>query len=113
MVSEGDLRDDNAEALDVAITEGLADASDDEEAWRHLTVATGTPSLGFSDYQNTPLGQLSPGSALRAYLAIALSRRSVDLFLLDEPLIIWIYRVSYGSSELYCKRENNNYGFAR
>eukprot|EP00056_Hartaetosiga_gracilis_P000477 m.38552 g.38552 ORF g.38552 m.38552 type:complete len:616 (+) comp10223_c0_seq1:252-2099(+) len=74
------------EAMDAAMMEGLEFAVDDEEAWQRLHgVAKETLLWNLSQYDNTPLGKLSPGSALRAYLAVALHRTDVRLLLLDEP----------------------------
>lgn len=64
----------------------LDGALEDVEAWRSLSVAThGTLGWGTAGYSTTSIAQLSPGSAMRAYLAVALRRRDVRLLLLDEP----------------------------
>lgn len=73
------------EALDfVAAGTGDDGALEDVEAWRRLSLVA-HDALGWAGYDTTPLGQLSPGCALRAYLAVALQRRDVELLLLDEP----------------------------
>jgi len=63
-----------------------ADAIEGADAWRELLRRAGG-ALGWSaaEYAATPLGELSPGCAKRAYLALALLRPGVDLLLLDEP----------------------------
>ena len=74
------------ELLDAAIAGGDEAAIDDAESWRQLLVAA-SDTLGWAtaDYEHTAVGDLSPGCALRAYLAVALRRQSVRLLLLDEP----------------------------
>jgi ATPase subunit of ABC transporter with duplicated ATPase domains len=63
-----------------------ASAVDDAEAWRELSVAANDAlEWRTAGYDKTPIGQLSPGCAMRAYLAIALLRRNIRLLLLDEP----------------------------
>lgn len=75
-----------SDVLDLGIMEGDYSQTEEEETWRKLCIV-GEQYLGWksSNYSKTPLGLLSPGSALRAYLAIALHRPSVQLLLLDEP----------------------------
>lgn len=76
------------EALDASAAEGSEVALDDLDSWRRLRVTT---------TRDTPIGLLSPGSAMKAYLGIALNRTDIDLLLLDEPTnhldmpsIIWL-----------------------
>jgi len=96
--SEEELRELTlAEALDLDTSErGLEDA----ESWQRLSVVA-RDLLGWSaaGYESVPLGRLSPGSAVRAYLAVALSRAGVDVLLLDEPTnhldlpsIVWLQK---------------------
>eukprot|EP00958_Prasinococcus_capsulatus_P012477 scaffold1243_cov403-Prasinococcus_capsulatus_cf.AAC.37 len=73
------------EALDMAAAVGGEEAVEDAEAWRRMCVAANAAGLAWDSYNATPLGQLSPGCAVRAYLAIALHRRDLRLLLLDEP----------------------------
>eukprot|EP01128_Nolandella_sp_AFSM9_P012059 TRINITY_DN8924_c0_g1_i1.p1 TRINITY_DN8924_c0_g1~~TRINITY_DN8924_c0_g1_i1.p1 ORF type:complete len:584 (-),score=123.35 TRINITY_DN8924_c0_g1_i1:170-1921(-) len=73
--------------LDLALAVEGGDAERDaEESWRSLSVAAGR-ELGWdlAGYNDTAVGDLSPGCALRAYLAIALLRPAIQLLLLDEP----------------------------
>ncbi|KAJ8599835.1 hypothetical protein CTAYLR_005601 [Chrysophaeum taylorii] len=75
------------DALDMAAAaSGDEGAMEDVEAWRRLSIAA-QEALDWktATYDATPLGRLSPGSATRAYLAVALRRRDVKLLLLDEP----------------------------
>jgi len=76
-----------ADALDVALGEGFDDATDDMDAWRATCVAAQGPPLSWETarYATTPVGDLSPGAAVRAYLAVAIARRGIELLLLDEP----------------------------
>ncbi|GIQ87081.1 hypothetical protein KIPB_009050 [Kipferlia bialata] len=75
-----------SDAIDMGIAEMDEDAEEDAEVWRTLCLAAGD-TLGWDGarYEETPLGDLSPGCAVRAYLAIALHRCGLDLLLLDEP----------------------------
>lgn len=74
------------DAIDLAIAQGLDYACDDEEVWRRVTVAAGYALCwNLAGYDHIPLGKLSPGSALRAYLLLALQRPDIHLLLLDEP----------------------------
>jgi len=56
------------------------------ETWRTLHIAA-SQHLGWhtAGYNTTPVGKLSPGCAVRAYLAVALHRPGIRLLLLDEP----------------------------
>ena len=85
--SEEELRElPLPDALDLALAEGHESALDDSTAWRRLNIAADKALCwNLADYENTPLGELSPGCALRAYLAVALHRSEVRLLLLDEP----------------------------
>ena len=85
-LSEGELREMTLEdALDVATCYDEA-AVDEADAWRDLRLRA-CSALGWSAarYDTSPLSKLSPGSAKRAYLALAMLRPGVDLLLLDEP----------------------------
>ena len=74
------------EALDMAVAVGGEAAVEDAESWRRLCVAADKElEWHTARYDTTPLGQLSPGSSVRAYVALALLRRDVRLLLLDEP----------------------------
>lgn len=85
--SEGELRAMMLEeAMDAALAQGSDTAAEDEAAWRRMRVAADEALCWkLAGYEDAQLGQLSPGSALRAYLAIALHRPGVQLLLLDEP----------------------------
>lgn len=93
------------EALEYALAGGHEEALEDEEFWRaHMVAAGATLHWDVSRYDTTPLGELSPGSALRAYLAIAIRRPSVKLLLLDEPTnhldlpsILWLQQALLAS----------------
>eukprot|EP00727_Mastigamoeba_balamuthi_P000016 m51a1_g10010 hypothetical protein (576) ;mRNA; f:10011-11738 len=75
-----------AEALDAAVAEGREGALDDADAWRRLCVASRELlGWGAARYDAVPIGELSTGSAVRAYLAVALARPGVEALLLDEP----------------------------
>jgi len=99
-LAEDDLRDLTMDdALDLAAASGAPAALEDLEAWRRLGVATERHGLAAWSrvYRETPIGRLSPGCALRAYVALALARRDIDLLLLDEPTnhldvesIVWL-----------------------
>eukprot|EP00297_Palpitomonas_bilix_P003782 CAMPEP_0113875778 /NCGR_PEP_ID=MMETSP0780_2-20120614/5125_1 /TAXON_ID=652834 /ORGANISM="Palpitomonas bilix" /LENGTH=603 /DNA_ID=CAMNT_0000861793 /DNA_START=90 /DNA_END=1902 /DNA_ORIENTATION=+ /assembly_acc=CAM_ASM_000599 len=85
---EEDLRElPLPDAIDLAVAQGMEEALEDGEAWRELCTAATRAQLGWdvAHYDDTPLCELSPGCALRAYLAIACHRSSVRLLLLDEP----------------------------
>lgn len=85
--TEAELREMTLpEALDMAAAAGDESAVEDSEAWRRLVVAANdTLHWRTAAYGTTPLGHLSPGCAVRAYLAVALQRVDVRLLLLDEP----------------------------
>lgn len=87
VAEEAELRELTVEdALGTALAYGCECAADDEDTWRRVLAANGTAlSWDVSGYSETPIGSLSPGSALRAYLAIALHRPGVQLILCDEP----------------------------
>lgn len=94
------------DALD--LHEALTDeALDDAESFRRLTVAAhDTLQWRTARYDTTPLGKLSPGCALRAYLAIALQRYSFELLLLDEcgnhldlPSLLWMQQAIVASGK--------------
>ena len=97
------------DALDLAAADPEAPqyALDDVEAWRRLSLAAHDAlEWRTARYDTTPLGQLSPGSAVRAYLAVALNRRSVRLLLLDEPTnhldlpsILWLQHTLLASGK--------------
>ncbi|KAG9396058.1 ABC transporter [Carpediemonas membranifera] len=91
-----DIADDEKELLEmsvqelldtvVAMDDGSGTAVEEEEAWRELNVRAGKAlSWDIANYAETPINQLSPGCAHRAFLALALRRPSIDLVLLDEP----------------------------
>eukprot|EP00041_Stephanoeca_diplocostata_P028903 m.836856 g.836856 ORF g.836856 m.836856 type:complete len:567 (+) comp23459_c0_seq13:153-1853(+) len=88
------------DALQLALEQGSECALEDSDSWRRLhTSAQADLCWNIADYTNTPIGQLSPGCTLRAYLAIALHRPDVRLLLLDEPTnhldlpsILWLQR---------------------
>lgn len=95
------------EALDMAAASGDDSAVEDIDTWRRLSVAAHS-ALGWSTaaYDRTPLGQLSPGCAVRAYLAVALHRVDVKLLLLDEPTnhldipsILWLQQTILASGK--------------
>lgn len=73
------------DALDLAAAEDPSFV-EDAEAWRRLFAAA-SDLLGWeaAGYDTTPLGMLSPGCGVRAYLAVALHRPDIELLLLDEP----------------------------
>lgn len=74
------------DAFDVSFAEGNEFALEDEEMWRRVSVAAHDAlQWRTANYEETPLGDLSPGCAMRAYLAVALYRQDIDLLLLDEP----------------------------
>lgn len=74
------------DALDLAVAEDHPGAVEDAEAWRRLSVAS-NDLLGWrtAGYERVALQNLSTGSAMRAYLAIAIARPGVKVLLLDEP----------------------------
>jgi len=79
---------DEDEAVEMTVTELLECSSenvDDVDAWRRFRVAASKHGWDLEVYDTTPVGQLSPGCAVRAYLAVALGRSDVRLLLLDEP----------------------------
>jgi len=79
------LRMPVSDALDVAACYAL-EAAELAEAWRDLcSRADSALGWGVARYGTTPLGELSPGSAKRAYLALALLRPGAGVLLLDEP----------------------------
>ena len=86
------------ELLDYAACSGEYTAVEDVGSWRQLVIAAEKWLDWKGDtYTTTPIHQLSPGCALRAYLAIALQRVEVKALLLDEPTnhldlssIIWL-----------------------
>ena len=88
------------EAIDLSLAAGNDSALEDAEAWRKLSVSAHEAlEWRTARYETTPLGKLSPGCALRAYLAVALHRRSIEVLLLDEPTnhldlpsILWLER---------------------
>ena len=88
------------EALDLSLAEGRDEALEDMETWQKLTAASNEYlEWRKAAYDTTPLGLLSPGSALRAFLALALHRVDIDVLLLDEPTnhldlpsIMWLER---------------------
>lgn len=75
------------DVLELSECSGSTEAMDAVDAWRTLLRRAEKNNVGWSmaTYSNTPLRDLSPGCAKRAYLAIALLRPGVDLLLLDEP----------------------------
>jgi ATP-binding cassette subfamily F protein 3 len=73
------------EALSMAISEDNLDAIEEKETWRRLSIAANAIGWGTAHYDTIPIRHLSPGSALRAYLAVALHRPSINLVMLDEP----------------------------
>jgi len=75
-----------SELLEAAVVDGGYEAMEEAETWRRLTVAADV-ALGWNTakYDKTPIGRLSPGSARRAFFAIALHRPTIKLLLLDEP----------------------------
>ena len=89
-----------ADALDYAAAVGGEEAIEDAEAWRRLTVLANEPlEWRVAGYGTTPIAELSPGCAVRAYLAIAMQRTTVKVLLLDEPTnhldlpsILWLQR---------------------
>lgn len=75
-----------SEALDMAAAEGDYSTVEDSEIWRRLvTMAAEKLHWDVAKYEETPIGQLSTGCAMRAYLSVALHRRDIELLLLDEP----------------------------
>lgn len=95
------------EALDTAAASGDEEALEDAESFRQMCVAA-HDVLGWrtAGYESTPLGQLSPGCAVRAYLSVALCRQSVRLLLLDEPTnhldlpgILWLQEMIVASGK--------------
>lgn len=96
--SEEELR---ALTLPEALVLDATDRSvEDAEAWRRLSVAThDLLEWSVAGYESVALGNLSPGSSVRAYLAVALQRADVDVLLLDEPTnhldlpsIVWLQK---------------------
>jgi len=95
------------DALEMATASGDASALEDLEAWRRLSVAADEAlEWRTARYDDTPIAQLSPGSALRAYLAIGLMRQDIKLLLLDEPTnhldlpsILWLQESILASSK--------------
>eukprot|EP00163_Fabomonas_tropica_P031036 TRINITY_DN7240_c0_g2_i1.p1 TRINITY_DN7240_c0_g2~~TRINITY_DN7240_c0_g2_i1.p1 ORF type:complete len:567 (-),score=120.87 TRINITY_DN7240_c0_g2_i1:2-1702(-) len=98
-LDESELRELTVpDALDLATSSGDDASLEDVEIWRRLTISA-HDVLGWSvaRYDEVPITQLSLGSAVRAYLAIALHRRDIKLLLLDEPTnhldlpsIVWL-----------------------
>eukprot|EP01135_Chromosphaera_perkinsii_P004599 Nk52_evm7s290 gene=Nk52_evmTU7s290 len=80
------------EAFDLSIAYSATDPDttnaslEDEATWQRV-ISHASRELGWDKtlYDKTPLGLLSPGCALRAFLTIALHRVDIDLLLLDEP----------------------------
>lgn len=105
---EAELLDMTLEdALGMAAGSGDEAALEDMEGWRRLQVAA-QELLGWDPaaYAGVPLGQLSPGCAVRAYLAVALSRSNIDVLLLDEPTnhldlssILWLQEALLASAK--------------
>uniref|UniRef100_A0A6U2IDY8 ABC transporter domain-containing protein n=1 Tax=Hemiselmis andersenii TaxID=464988 RepID=A0A6U2IDY8_HEMAN len=95
------------EALDFAAAVGNSAGVEDAEEWRKVSVAAHSAlEWRTARYDTTPLGQLSPGCAVRAYLALALSRRDVKMILLDEPTnhldlpsILWLQHAIIASGK--------------
>eukprot|EP00043_Microstomoeca_roanoka_P011288 m.106557 g.106557 ORF g.106557 m.106557 type:complete len:570 (+) comp15155_c0_seq1:369-2078(+) len=97
------------DALEMAtIEEGHMDeAVEDLEAWRKLTVAANDLlQWKTAQYDTISINELSPGCAVRAYLAIALLRCDVKLLLLDEPTnhldlpsILWLQHAVIASGK--------------
>lgn len=97
------------EALDLAACEENTNivqrATEDAESWRNLTIAADNVlQWRTANYNETPIGDLSPGCAVRAYLAIALARPDIELMLLDEPTnhldipsMLWLERAIIAS----------------
>ncbi|EDQ88118.1 uncharacterized protein MONBRDRAFT_9420 [Monosiga brevicollis MX1] len=85
--TEAELREMTVpEALDMAAAVGGEVAVEHAEAWRQLAVAADhVLEWRTAGYDSTPIQELSPGSAVRAYLGLALLRPGVRLLLLDEP----------------------------
>ena len=78
------------EALEMAMAGGGLQAEEDADGWRQLLIAAGDAlQWRTAGYASTPIGQLSPGCAVRAYLAVALKRRDCGLLVLDEPTNLW------------------------
>jgi len=73
------------DALDMAIAVENIAADEDKETWRRLNIAASAVGWGTANYNTTPISVLSPGSALRAYLAVAMHRPSIELLFMDEP----------------------------
>lgn len=73
------------EALDLHEALNEDPLEDDSDTFRRLWIsANKTLEWHIANYETTPIGNLSPGCALRAYLAIALLRYSIEILLLDE-----------------------------
>jgi len=97
------------EALDLAAALGSYGNAclEDAEEWRRLSVSAHTAlEWRTARYDMTPIGQLSPGCARRAYLAIALARRDVQALFLDEPTnhldlpsILWLQHAIVASGK--------------
>lgn len=106
---------DEAETRAMAVPDALDAAQCSEEhgaawtecaeAWRRLVVA-GSDALGWGNakYDSTPISELSPGCAARAFIAIALLHPDIHLLLLDEPTshldlptILWLERAIVAS----------------
>ena len=74
------------------------DAVEDVDAFRRLTIsADDALKWHTARYDITPICNLSPGCAIRAYLALALQRHGIELLLLDEcsnhldlPSLLWL-----------------------
>mmetsp|Transcript_67440 Transcript_67440/g.161788 ORF Transcript_67440/g.161788 Transcript_67440/m.161788 type:complete len:563 (-) Transcript_67440:149-1837(-) len=107
-ISEEELRQMTLpDALDMATASGDDAALEDADSWRRLSVAA-HKALDWkgAGYDTTPLGQLSPGCAMRAYLGVALHRRCIRLLLLDEPTnhldlpsILWLQHAILASGK--------------
>jgi ATP-binding cassette subfamily F protein 3 len=86
-------------------------AAEEDEEWRRLVLERGWGGL------DVPIAELSPGSALRAFIALSLIRVNIKVLLLDEVLgsvgccfplfmflsqrlqIIWTWKQFYGLKE--------------
>jgi len=97
------------EVLEYALIDGGNTAAEELEFWRRLNVLADV-EMGWNaaKYHSTPISSLSPGCALRAYLAIAIERLSVELLLLDEPTnhldlpsIVWLERTIQKSAKSF------------
>ncbi|KNC55245.1 ATP-binding cassette sub-family F member 1 [Thecamonas trahens ATCC 50062] len=96
-----------ADAIEWAAAEGSETALDDADGWRRVCVAAHEVlEWRTAGYDETPIAELSPGCAMRAYLAIAIYRYGIQLLILDEPTnhldlpsIMWLQKALVASGK--------------